>query len=94
MNRIRFAIGAALFIVAATVGYVRGSADCEAAHAKADLARIEAGQKLERQRVKLQQQRDQLSRKLEEIAHAEPAAVPRCLGPSRVRRLNELRQNN
>ncbi len=37
------------------------------------------------------QARATLARTLEEKAHADPVAMPRCLGPQRLRRLNHLR---
>ncbi|UWQ29923.1 hypothetical protein [Leisingera sp. M523] len=72
-------------------GYQRGAADCAAAHRAEQLARIEAGRMLEDARRQIAHERDQLSRKLEEQAYAEPVAVERCLGPDRVRRLNAIR---
>lgn len=72
-------------------GYRLGFATSEARHNFERLARIEAGQKLEQARRQIARERDQLSRKLEEQAYAQPVAVERCLGPGRVRRLNAIR---
>ncbi len=71
-------------------GHGAGRDACEAAHNAERLAQIEAGRMLETARRKIAQERDQLARKLEEQAHAEPVSVERCLGPGRVRRLNAI----
>lgn len=78
-------------VVAAFAGYQRGYAAAEADFNAQLLARIEAGQKLEQARITAIRERDHLSQTLEEQAHADPIVVEQCLGPDRVRRLNELR---
>ncbi|MEP3295333.1 MAG: hypothetical protein ABJO27_02395 [Pseudoruegeria sp.] len=72
-------------------GYRMGHAACEAAHDAETLARIEAAQKLDAERIDVARTRDELARKLEEQAHADPIIVERCLNTDRVRRLNSLR---
>jgi hypothetical protein len=72
-------------------GHRSGYAASDAAHNTERLARIEAGRKLENDRRRIAQERDQLARQLEEDAHEAPVLVPRCLDPERVRRLNTLR---
>ncbi|MEP2782147.1 MAG: hypothetical protein ABJO67_04140 [Pseudoruegeria sp.] len=72
-------------------GYRMGHAACEAAHNAETLARIEAAQKLDAERINVARTRDELARMLEEQAHADPIIVQRCLNPDRVRRLNSLR---
>ncbi|WP_282076294.1 hypothetical protein [Epibacterium ulvae] len=70
-----------------SLGYRAALADFQADQ----LAQIEAGQTLERERHRLQLERDQLAQKLEEQAHADPVVVDQCLSPDRVRRLNAIR---
>lgn len=77
--------------LAALQGYELGQGHAEARHKAALLAQIEAGQKLEGARREAARQRDELAHKLEVQAHADPVVVHRCIGPSRVRRLNALR---
>lgn len=76
---------------AAVLGYQRGKADCEAAHAQDLLDQIEAGRILENARIEAARQRDALARQLEEAAYADPVVVHQCLGTNRVRRLNAIR---
>ena len=54
-------------------------------------AMIEAGKKLDAARRDAVARLKETADKLEADANAEPAAVPECLGPSRVRRLNATR---
>ena len=72
-------------------GYRMGVNACEARQNAELLAQIEAGEKLEADRIRLKQQRDALARKNEELANADPVLVERCLSPDRMRRLNSLR---
>ena len=52
---------------------------------------VERANQLDRARIASERERATLARTLEEKAHADPVAVPRCLGPQRLRRLNHLR---
>lgn len=72
-------------------GYVQGYAAAEHAHNVERLAMIEAGRKLDEARRDAARKLSELSDKLEAEANAEPAAVDRCFGPSRVRRINRTR---
>lgn len=87
----RLGVCLAIAAICGWQGYRMGVAACEADHQAEALARIEAGRKLESARRQIAQERDLLTRKLEEQAHAQPVAVDRCLGPGRVRRLNAIR---
>lgn len=89
--RLLFALGAALIVLALWRGYEWGYGAADAKHKAELLAQIEAGRMLEDARRMAAQKRDDLSRKLEEAAHADPVVVERCLGPKRVRRLNAIR---
>lgn len=71
-------------------GYRWGHDISEAQHQAEILKRIEEGQKLDAERIKVARERDDLARRLEEQANADPVVVNQCLGPSRVRRLNAL----
>ncbi len=84
-------VALAALAAAVAFGYLRGAADYRADYQARELAQIEAFRKLEAARIEALRARDELSRQLEEKAHADPVAVPRCLGPRRVRRLNALR---
>ena len=72
-------------------GYRMGQAASEAAHDAEKLAAIEAGQKLDAERIALQRERDALADQLAEERNADPIVVERGLGPSRGVRLNKLR---
>lgn len=88
------ALCAAALALAATAGwkgYQMGFAAAEAAQNARLLAQIEASEKLDADRREIARERDQLARKLEDEAHADPVVVDRCLSPDRVRRLNSLR---
>ncbi|MBT2130138.1 hypothetical protein [Aliiroseovarius lamellibrachiae] len=91
MNRVwvLFLIGAVS--LAGWQGYRLGYRASEAAKNAEHLAQIEAGKMLEAARLKAAAERDDLHRKLEEKAYADPVVVERCLGPDRVQRLNALR---
>ena len=65
-----------------TVGRAVASAQMETIRAAEVASRVEA------ERIEAEAQRDALARRLEDEANAEPVAVPQCLGPSRLRRLN------
>ncbi len=88
---IKAAVGVVILSAAFGIGWVQGSAKCEARHSQALINQIEAGQMLEDARRAVVRQRDDLVRQLEELAHADPVVVERCLGPDRVRRLNAIR---
>lgn len=87
--RVWLALGAvaAIFLF----GYRLGGTACQRKHDAAFLAQIEAGQKLDRARIEAMRARDLLAQQLEELSHADPVVVERCLGPGRLRRLNTLR---
>ena len=87
-----YIIAGSLILAALTgwQGYRMGYAACDADHAQERLDQIEAGEKLNADRRKLAQERDDLARQLSEQANADPVVVHRCLGPSRVQRLNAL----
>lgn len=85
-----------LALLAATAGawghgYWRGGAACDAAHNAEIIKRQQEADKLDAARREALQERDRLARELEESAYADPITVERCLGPDRVRRLNNLR---
>lgn len=86
-------VGLAVILLAAVgwQGYRMGGQHCQAAHDAERLARIEAGRKLEAERIAAMRARDELARQLEDAANAAPVVVPECLGRDRVRRLNQLR---
>lgn len=88
---VRIGVALAVLGVVAVGAYKRGVADCEAAHNAELLAQIEAGEKAEKERLEIARERDELARQLEEEAYAEPVTIAQCLGPSRLRRLNDLR---
>ena len=81
----------ALIAVVAGFAYQRGASDCRARYQARELAQIERANQLDRARIASERARATLARTLEEKAHADPVAVPRCLGPQRLRRLNSLR---
>ncbi|WP_065328069.1 hypothetical protein [Tritonibacter mobilis] len=81
----------ALIAVVAGFAYQRGASDCRARYQARELAQIERANQLDRARIASERARATLARTLEEKAHADPVAVPRCLGPQRLRRLNHLR---
>jgi hypothetical protein len=85
-------LAAVAFLVGAMWwAYSQGIAKCQADHRADMLAQIEAGQKLEAARADEARKREELARKLEEQAYADPVVVEQCLGPDRVRRLNAIR---
>lgn len=90
-NRIIIAAGIALSLLALWRGYEWGYSSAEALRNAELLARIEAGKKLEAERLQIAAERDDLSRKLEDAEYAAPVFIERCLSPDRVRRLNALR---
>lgn len=73
--------------------YQLGKRACEASRAAQIEAEREAGKILDEARLKVARERDDLARKLEEAAYAEPVIVDRCLSPGRVYRLNQLDGN-
>ncbi|NKW78747.1 hypothetical protein HGD90_04900 [Rhodobacteraceae bacterium R_SAG7] len=81
----------ALIAVIAGFAYQRGASDCRASYQARELEQIERANRLDRARIASERARASLARTLEEKAHADPIAVPRCLGVGRVRRLNHLR---
>lgn len=89
----RWAAVAALVVIVAVFwqGHRVGYAAAVSSHQSELLGHIEAGQKLDATRRQAAFQRDQLARKLEEGAYADPVVVDQCLGPGRVRRLNAIR---
>lgn len=72
-------------------GYQMGYSASEDDHNAEMLARIEAGQKIERARVELARERDALRDQLKEQADADPIVEHQCFGPSRALRLNANR---
>lgn len=86
-----FILAAVLTAVAGWQGYRMGYNKCEAAHNLERLAQIEAGQKLEAARRQALSERDELARRLDEEGFGDTVYVERCLGPSRVQRLNGVR---
>lgn len=86
-----YAIGVALLVLVGWQGYRMGYGKCEAAHNAERLAQIEAGQKLEAARRQALSERDELARRLDEEGFGDTIYVERCLGPSRVQRLNGVR---
>lgn len=85
-------VGAAAFVgLSWWHGYSTGDKAATARHNAAIIAQMEAGEKLEAERREIARERDDLARQLEEAAYAEPVIVDRCLGPSRLRRLNSIR---
>lgn len=72
-------------------GYIQGYAAAEHDHNVERLALIEAARKLDAARIEAARKLSELSDQLEAEANAEPAAVDRCFGPSRVRRINRTR---
>lgn len=72
-------------------GYIQGYAAAEHDHNVEKLALIEAARKLDAARIEAARKLSELSDQLEAEANAEPAAVERCFGPSRVRRINRTR---
>ena len=72
-------------------GHSQGYAAAEHAHNVERLAMIEASRKLDEARRDAARKLSELSDQLEAEANAEPAAVERCFGPSRVRRINRTR---
>lgn len=87
---LRLGIAAAVLAAVALGAYKRGVHDCEAKHIRAEMDKIEAGQKLEESRRKALIERDELARQVEELLNEESPVVVRCLGPNRVRALNSL----
>lgn len=87
------AIGVVIIVAAGAgwQGYRMGFAASEARYNLERLAMIEAGHKLDQARRLIAQQRDDLADELEAKGNAEPVSVTRCLGISRVRRLNTQR---
>lgn len=81
----------ALFGLAYAKGRIDGNAALQARIAAAVEGEREAAAKLEAQRLAIEAERDRLARELEDEADADPVAVPQCLSPDRVRRLNRLR---
>lgn len=98
MNSLRLvAFGAALALAVAGMataygwGYRAAMEKVGRAVAEAQRETIRAAEeasRIEEERLALEAERDALARQLEDDANAEPVAVPQCLGPSRLRRLN------
>ncbi|GAB5433916.1 MAG: hypothetical protein EpisKO_32860 [Epibacterium sp.] len=91
MRAITLVAALALIVVVAGFAYQRGASDCRASYQARELEQIERANRLDRARIASERARAALARTLEEKAHADPVAVPRCLGPQRLRRLNQLR---
>lgn len=70
--------------------YGKGYDIATAKHERAIAAQVAAGEALNEERRRVAAERDDLARQLEETANADPVVVERCLGPSRVFRLNSL----
>ncbi|WP_417816619.1 hypothetical protein [Tritonibacter scottomollicae] len=81
----------ALVAGAGSLGYLRGGADCRSEYQARELEQVRKSNELDEARREAERERDALSRQLEEEAHADPVAVPQCLGAGRVLRLNGLR---
>lgn len=71
-------------------GYRIGHRAAEAAHGAEILKQIEEARQLEAERIQIARERDELARRLEDEANADPVVVNQCIGPGRVRRLNAL----
>jgi hypothetical protein len=65
--------------VVAGFAYQRGASDCRASYQARELEQIERANRLDRARIASERARTTLARTLEEKAHADPVAVPRCL---------------
>lgn len=91
MYRLRLVLFPVLLAIFAGGAYWKGQVDCNAARDQERLAHIEAGRMLNAERRRVAAQRDEFAREQERKAHAQAPTVQRCLGPSRVRRLNALR---
>lgn len=86
-----YVVAIAAFLGCMWWAYGQGVAKCQADHDAEWKAMIEAGEKLEAQRIAEAQKRDELIDELKEQANADPIVVERCAGPDRVRRLNQIR---
>lgn len=88
---LRVGLLAGAFAAFGWFSYSKGYEAAEAKHNAALLAQIEAGEKLEEARRVVAAERDELAKKLEEEAYADPVVIHRCLSPSRLRRLQTIR---
>lgn len=67
------------------MGYTRANNACKAAI----LVEIEKGKEADNERLALEEETRRLERELAAAGDVEPVVVQQCLGPSRVRRLNQ-----
>lgn len=74
-------------------GYRMGFSSSEAKHNAALIEEIKRSQELQQELADSLRARDDLARDLEAQANEDPVVVTQCLGPSRVRRLNNISQN-
>lgn len=81
----------ALIVFVGWQGYRMGKAFCVAAYNAERLAQIDMARELEAERLKVAAERDELARQLEVKANEDPVTTERCLGPSRLQRLNQIR---
>jgi hypothetical protein len=70
-----------------------GFAASEAEHNDALVEEIRKSQELQQELADSLKARDILARDLEAQANEDPVVVTQCLGPSRVRRLNNISKN-
>lgn len=82
---------AILLVASLSVGYWKGTTDCNARAAKKELELVQQRERLEEARREVELNRYYLTKTLEEEANADAIVVERCLGPSRLRRLNAIR---
>lgn len=91
----RYALIAALLMASHVAAYTKGRSDgkaiLEARIAQERDAAREATAKLEAARLIAVAERALMAREMEDLAHADPVAVPQCLSPDRVRRLQAIR---
>lgn len=73
-------------------GYQTGVKHATARHNEQILKAYEEGERLKTERRDLEAQINDLSFQLELEANEDPIVVTQCLGPSRVRRLQSIRQ--
>jgi hypothetical protein len=69
-------------------GYIKGGADNEARHVATALKQAVRDADATRALAAAEQKARLLARELEDLAYADPVAVPECLSVDRVRRLN------
>lgn len=72
-------------------GYWQGASSIEAAYQQQLTEQRKRADALDRERMKLQRERDSLAQELEAEAYEDPVETERALSPDRVRRLNRIR---